>query len=214
MSLTELQNLQFNLKFVGRQFAKSSKTCERDEKKEIDKCKAAMQKGNMETAKIFAQTAIRKKNEAVNFIKLAARMDAVSSRLDTAIKMKMVTRAMGAMVKGMDKVLSGMNPEHISQLMDTFERQFENVDVASEYMQDAIGQSAASTTPESEVTSLMAQVADEHGLNVKHLIGSSATLPGTALPAVAQPAAVDDDPELEAMSRRMAALGAVGGGKK
>ena len=200
-SLTELQNLQFNLKFTGKQFAKGSTKCEKEQKTEMTKCKQAMQKGNMDVAKIHAESAIRKKNESVNMLRLAARMDAVSSRLDTAIKMKTVAKSMGQMVKGMDKVLQGMNPEQISQLMDTFEKQFETMEVTSEYMQDAIGQSTATSCPEDEVTGLMAQVADEHGLDVRDQLTAGKV--GGALPAA--PVREKQDADMEELSKRMAA---------
>lgn len=204
-TLTELQNLQFNLKFVTKQFAKNSKTSEKEQKKELEKCKQAMTKGNMETAKIFAQNAIRKKNESINFLRLSARMDAVAARLDTAIKMKMVTKSMGATCKGMEKVLQGMNPEQISHLMETFEKQFDNMDVASEYMQNAIGESTASSMPEDEVNTLMAQVADENGIQMRaELTGIQQ---GSKLPTVAQAQATGEDPELDELTARVAALG-------
>jgi charged multivesicular body protein 1 len=95
-------------------------------------------------------------------------MDAVSSRLDTAIKMQMVTKTMGSMVKGLDKVLQGMNPEAISRLMDQFEHQFESMDITSQAMEDAIGQTTALSTPEDEVNTLLAKVADENGLDMRH----------------------------------------------
>ncbi|RNF09632.1 charged multivesicular body protein 1 [Trypanosoma conorhini] len=167
MSLNQLQDLQFQLKFVAKQFAKNSTRCEKEQKQEMRKCKQAMEKGNMDGARIFAQNSIRKKNESINHLRLAARMDAVVSRLDTAIKMKMVTKGMGQMVKGMDTVLHSMNPEAISSLMDKFEKQFETMDVTSEYMENAIGQTTATSMPEDEVSMLMAQVADEHGLDIK-----------------------------------------------
>ncbi|KAH9601838.1 Snf7 family [Trypanosoma melophagium] len=167
MSVNQLMDLQFQLKFVAKQFSKNSTRCEREQKREMAKCKHAMEKGNMDGARIFAQNSIRKKNESLNHLRLAARMDAVVSRLDTAIKMKMVTKGMGQMVKGMDKVLNSMNPEAISTLMDKFEKQFETMDVTSEYMENAIGQTTATSMPEDEVNTLMAQVADEHGLDIK-----------------------------------------------
>lgn len=49
------------------------------------KVKRAIEKGNMEGAKIYAQNAIRKKNEQLNYMKLASRLDAVVSRLDTQV---------------------------------------------------------------------------------------------------------------------------------
>jgi charged multivesicular body protein 1 len=206
MSLNELQNLQFNLKFVAKQFAKNSTKCEKEEKQEVSKCKQAMQKGNMEGARIYAQNSIRKKSEALNHLRLAARMDAVASRLDTAVKMQMVTKSMGAMVKGMDKVLTNMNPEAISRLMDTFEKQFETLDVTSEYMETAIGQTTATSTPEDEVNTLMSQVADEHGLDIKQHLDSRLTVSQAAVSSKQS----QHDPETEELERRLAALGKSG----
>ncbi len=44
--------------------------------------------GNMDGAKIYAQNAIRKKNEALNYLRLGSRLDAVVSRLDQQAKMQ------------------------------------------------------------------------------------------------------------------------------
>lgn len=42
--------------------------------------------------------------------------------------------------------------------MDTFEQQFEDLDLRAEYMENAMSSSTAMTTPESEVQNLMQQV--------------------------------------------------------
>lgn len=51
----------------------------------------AIQQGNNEGAKIYAQNAIRKKNEALNLLKLGSRIDAVASRVQTAVTMRKVS---------------------------------------------------------------------------------------------------------------------------
>eukprot|EP01012_Entosiphon_sulcatum_P029320 TRINITY_DN3570_c0_g1_i1.p1 TRINITY_DN3570_c0_g1~~TRINITY_DN3570_c0_g1_i1.p1 ORF type:complete len:208 (-),score=48.37 TRINITY_DN3570_c0_g1_i1:100-687(-) len=162
-----MEDLLFNLKFTARGFGKSSLKCEKEEKAEKEKCRKAMEKGNLDGARIYAQNAIRKKNEALNYLRLQSRIDAVSSRLDTAIKMRTVSRSMAGVVRGMDKVLQTMDCDKISKIMDTFEQQFETMDVTANYMEDAIGQTTALTTPEDQVSDLMAQIADEHNLNVQ-----------------------------------------------
>ncbi len=42
----------------------------------------------MEGAKIYAQNAIRKKNESLNYLKLGSRLDAVVARLNTQANMQ------------------------------------------------------------------------------------------------------------------------------
>jgi hypothetical protein len=120
------------------------------------------------------QNSIREKQQALNFLRLSARMDAVASRVDTAIRMNTVSASMGDVVKGMDSVLGSMDPQkvwhsriaeltlggacvqvatqaqrrhsmfcccwpiQIANVMDKFEKQFEDLDVRSGYMESAI----------------------------------------------------------------------------
>ena len=65
-----------------------------------------MQKGNMEGAKIYAQNAIRAKTQSLNYLKLAARMDAVAARVQTAIDMKLLAKDMKNVTKSMDSIMS------------------------------------------------------------------------------------------------------------
>lgn len=50
----------------------------------------AIQKGNMEVARIHAENAIRQKNQSVNFLRMSARVDAVAARVQTAVTMNKV----------------------------------------------------------------------------------------------------------------------------
>jgi len=51
----------------------------------------AIQKGNMEGAKIHAENSIRQKNQALNYRRMSARIDAVAARVQTAITTKQVS---------------------------------------------------------------------------------------------------------------------------
>lgn len=51
----------------------------------------ALHQKNTECARVYAENAIRKKNEAVNLLRLSSRVDAVASKVQTAITMKSVS---------------------------------------------------------------------------------------------------------------------------
>ena len=65
----------------------------------------------------------------------------------------------------------------ISQLMDRFETQFENLDVQSQVMENTMMASSTLTTPQGEVDALMSQAADEAGY-VSYVILSSVQISG------------------------------------
>ena len=50
-----------------------------------------MQNNNSEGARIHAENAIRQKNQALNYRKMSARIDAVAARVQTAVTMKQVS---------------------------------------------------------------------------------------------------------------------------
>ncbi|KXZ56950.1 hypothetical protein GPECTOR_1g857 [Gonium pectorale] len=156
----------FNLKFTAKQLARSAVKCEKEEKAEKLKVKKAIEKGNMEGAKIYAQNAIRKKNEQLNYMKLASRLDAVVSRLETQAKMQMVQKNMAGIVKSLEKAMASNSLEAIANTMTQFEKQFENLDLQTQVVDDVMGAQASLSTPEDEVTALMGQVAEEHGLEL------------------------------------------------
>ena len=73
--------------------------------------KRAIEKGNIDGAKIYAQNAIRKKTEALNYLRLASRLDAVVSRLDTQAKMNMINSSMS---QARALAASGLAPDYCS----------------------------------------------------------------------------------------------------
>ncbi|KAI9282627.1 hypothetical protein BY458DRAFT_496805 [Sporodiniella umbellata] len=108
-----LENQLFQLKFTAKQLNKQSKRCQKDEQAEKTRLKKAIQDGNMEGARIYASNAIRKKNEALNLLKLSSRIDAVASRVQTAITMRKVSNSMANVVKGMGRAMDTMNLEQV-----------------------------------------------------------------------------------------------------
>jgi charged multivesicular body protein 1 len=162
----KLMDQIFNLKITAKQLNRQAVKCEKEERTERLKVKKAIEKGNTEGAKIYAQNAIRKKSEQINYLRLASRLDAVVSRLDTQAKMQMVTKNMAGIVKNLDKALEANNLEKIASTMQQFEKQFENLDLQTQVVDSVMGAQAGLSTPEEDVNALMQQVADEHGLEV------------------------------------------------
>mmetsp|Transcript_19420 Transcript_19420/g.33325 ORF Transcript_19420/g.33325 Transcript_19420/m.33325 type:complete len:213 (-) Transcript_19420:421-1059(-) len=167
-----LEEELINLRLTSKQMQRASKKCEKNEKAAVTKLKKAIQQGNSEGARIYAQDAIREKNQALNCLRLGSRIDAVASRLETAVRMNQVTKSMKSVVKGMDKGLASMDVDKISAIMDKFEQQFEDLDVKAAYMDTAMNATTASATPVDQVDELVKMVADENNLELGEEFGS------------------------------------------
>ncbi|KAJ2159956.1 hypothetical protein GGF46_002620 [Coemansia sp. RSA 552] len=161
---------------------RQAKRCEKDEKAERTKLKKAIKSGNNETARLYASNAIRKRKEHVKLLELASRIEAAGSRAETVARMNGVTRLMGGVVGEIDKAMNkGMNLEKMTEIMDKFERQSDNLDVHTSYMEESINGTTAQSTPQKDVDALVQEVADEAGLELNQELGV-VTAPQEPLP--------------------------------
>ena len=198
-----MEDTLFQLKFCSKQLDRLSKKAEKEQKVQEKKIKDALTKGNVETARIYAENAVRKKNESLNYLRMSGKVDAVSSRVQTAVTMKQVSKNMTGVVKSLDKAINSMELEKISAVMDKFETQFEHLDVHTSVLEQSMGTATTSTTPISQVDDLIKQVAEESGLEVSAQLASvpSGAI-GEASSVASTSTSVADDP----LSKRLAAL--------
>lgn len=194
---TAMERNLFNLKFAAKELERSAKKCEKDSVNEKLKLKKAIEQGNMEGAQIYAENVIRNKNQALNFRRMSSRVDAVSQRVQSAVATKKVTQSMAGVVGSMESAMKSMNLEQISGLMDKFEQQFENLDVQTSVMGDAMQSTTTMTTPQNQVDLLMQEVADESGIELNQ------NLPSAQANTIGAATASQDQDEL---SQRLAKL--------
>ncbi|XP_074645705.1 charged multivesicular body protein 1a-like isoform X2 [Tubulanus polymorphus] len=192
------------MKFAVKQLEKFSRKCEKEQKVQQGKVKKSIQEKNVEAARIYAENAIRKKNESLNYLRMAARVDAVVSRVQTAQTMKTVMKNAESVSKSLNKALKSMDLEKVQAVMDKFEKQFGDLDVTVSTVEDTIGNATTLSTPQDQVESLIKQVADENGLEVMDQL--SGIQPGSStLESEAGAASVSRKKE-DDLSRRLAAL--------
>mmetsp|Transcript_6915 Transcript_6915/g.11968 ORF Transcript_6915/g.11968 Transcript_6915/m.11968 type:complete len:226 (+) Transcript_6915:398-1075(+) len=202
----------FNLKFTSKQLVRQAKKAEKEERSETMKVKKAIEKGNMDGARIYAQNAIRKKSEQLNYLRLGSRLDAVVARLESQSKMNNINKNMSGIVKSLEKALNSNNLEQVAMTMDSFEKQFENLDVQAEFVEQAMGNTTALSTPQSQVDELLVKVAKEHELNlVLDMPTPSSGMPVAqkvqqAEVAAAAPVPVAVEEEEDDLSRRLREL--------
>jgi division protein CdvB (Snf7/Vps24/ESCRT-III family) len=73
----------------------------------------AMKQGQHDMARIYAQNAIRKQQEKLNVMQLQSRIDAVASRVQTAVTMRTINTNMTKVNRALDVALKSMNPAKV-----------------------------------------------------------------------------------------------------
>ncbi|KAI0265802.1 hypothetical protein BC834DRAFT_969762 [Gloeopeniophorella convolvens] len=188
--MSNLEKTLFQLKFTAKSLSRQAKKAQKDENAEKSRLKKALQQGNNDGARIYAANAIRKKSEALNLLRLASRIDAVASRVETAVTMRQVTGNMTSVVRGMDKAMETMNLERVrahlardGQVRDAVS----DLDVQTSYMEDAMGATTAVSTPQDQVDTLMRQMAEEANIELQQGLADQ------AVPEVAPPERVGEE---------------------
>ncbi|CAG0912909.1 unnamed protein product [Notodromas monacha] len=164
------------LGFAVKELERQSKKSEKEEKAEKLKLKKAIEKNNMDVARIHAENAVRQKNQSLNYLRMSARVDAVASRVQSALTTQRVTKSMAGVVKAMDSAMKSMNLEKISGLMDKFEKDFEDLDVQTSYMDQAMSQTTTTSVPQADVDLLMQKTAEEAGLDLNLELPTAGTV--------------------------------------
>lgn len=126
-----LEDDLITFRLTSKQMARSAKKCEKNMEGQKLKLKKAIEENDPERARIYAQNVIREKNQSLNFLRLGSRIDAVAGRLEAAVRMQDVNKAMVMTVKGMTNVMKSMDVEQIAKTMQDFEKNFEDMDVRS-----------------------------------------------------------------------------------
>jgi len=198
-----LQDTVFNLKLGSKSFNKQSQKAEKEEKKERAKLKKAIEQKRPDIARIYAENAIRKENESLNYLRLSSRLDAVASRINSAIMMQQTTKNMTGVCKGIDQALASMDLVKVMGVMDKFEDQVGRLDQTDAMMQGSLQGALGTMTPETEVDALIMEVGDAEGLAVDEMLSKDRVADNTLK--------VEDDvalPQVDegALSQRLAAL--------
>merc|ERR1712061_137127 len=122
-------------------------------------------------------------NQALNYLRMSARVDAVSARVQTALQTSRVTKNMVNVCRAMEGAMASMNLEKITEMMDRFENQFENLDVQTNMMESTMQGTTTQFVPENDVNALMQEQADSAGieLNLELPTQGQSTLQTTAV---------------------------------
>lgn len=179
-SSRQLEDTIFDMKLASKQFVKESQRCEKEERVEKDKARKKLEQGLIDIARIHAENAIRMKNESVNYLKLASKMDAVATRIQSAYRTEQITGNLSKAIHQMDRTLKTMKPDKITETMSNFEKTFEDIDVATGYINDSLSQATSVSAPREQVDHLLGEIASVNNIEISDQLLSPGSILGSS----------------------------------
>ncbi|CAF2723342.1 unnamed protein product [Rotaria sp. Silwood2] len=195
MSTNAEFNLRFTKKMIEKEASAAEKKYEASRKKAVNVLKKS---GDVETARIYAETAIQNRTSHNQFLIMASRIDSVISKIQQANAQNVMVKNMKQVNKMLEHVNKDMNISELAKIMEQFEQSFENFDVKEQVMSNAMNQAMATGAPTEAVQDLLRQIAEENNLDISTQLD--------AIPTVQQTVTTQAQQEVAAQNSRLAAL--------
>ncbi|KAL0489823.1 vacuolar protein-sorting protein VPS46 [Acrasis kona] len=165
-----INDLQLTSNSYRIQSLKSQREAE-ESKLMVKKC---MEKGDLDRARIYAEKAVRKRNESNNYLKLSNKLEATTSNVQQLTNAQQLQQKMNGIVGDLGHVMKTINIDEISNTMNSFEDFDSNLGVSTDYMEKSMS-SIDYSIPDDEVGDLVAQIADDNNLQLSDQLQFSAT---------------------------------------
>ncbi|GFE53788.1 charged multivesicular body 1 [Babesia ovis] len=172
-----LMSTSFNLRLQAREVLKLHAQCEREEEAEKLKVKRALEKGNVEAARIHAANSIRKHNEALRYLQYHTKLEILRNQVDSAERSNQVTCELRKALPQLKKLTTNKHMDSAT-VFNEFEKIFDDLEVTEAYADQTMSNSTAHLAPQYEVDTLISQVADEHALDIGNMLDSACAIRG------------------------------------
>lgn len=157
----------FEFRMQAKDLAKQARKSEKERDNMYEKVKKAISENKPEAAKLYAQDAIRKRNEAVKYEMLSYKLEAVHSKLKAAYQTSKLNENMNKMVMSMSSAVNAMDLVKISENMTQFEKIFDDLDANAQMMDKAMDNIDAGSYQERDVSTLIMQVAKMNNMELQ-----------------------------------------------
>ncbi|KAK8804649.1 hypothetical protein JH06_3226 [Blastocystis sp. subtype 4] len=177
-----LEDQVIELKMTSRSLNAQYKKAEQEAKNYEKKMKAEVVKGNQEGAKIYAESSIRMRNQAKQFMVLSSRVEAAAMTMQSVSSMSGISKSMSSCVSAIKAASTSMDINRMYAAMDGFKQACEDSNVMMAGFTDAMGSQSVASSESADALLAQAQleVAAEKGTLEGTVPATAAQLPATA----------------------------------
>ena len=162
----DLMDVAIDLKMNAKMLEKQSAKLEGQMKTERKKILEAATKGQMENAQVYAETVIRLKKEALSTRQFGVKMGALAMKIEGAARTQEMSKTLTNTVPALERAMKQMDKMGIQGAVGDFEKVFENMEVKTAQIDDAISTVYQGTIAQDEVASLIQEIQSEAGMQV------------------------------------------------
>ena len=150
----------------------------------------------MENAKVFAENVIRNRKEAINLRRFGVKMGALSAKLESAHRTQEMSKQISNSVPLLQKAMKQMDSIGVAGSIGDFEKVFEDLDVKTGDINQAMDNIYSTSIDNGEVMQLLNQMRDQQTMEAGGEIGVGSG-------AIAQPNQAQNANDIDAMQAKL-----------
>ena len=166
-----------NLKVVSRRLERSRRKLERTERESESKLRRAIQKGDIESARMYAADISRSRKWARGYQSLISKIDGLIFKLERADAVQSIASEMAGVAAALKEVNISLRLPEIDNVVNDMESALNDIEDKSSIMEDSVEGLFALDTDQGEVDDIL----KEYGLEVG--IAAETGLPTPATPS-------------------------------
>lgn len=155
-----------NLKVVQRRLARSQRKLENQQRQTEKKVRAAIQKGDMDSARMYAKDVVRSKKWALGYQSLTSKIDGLIFKLERADAVQSIAGEMKGVAGALRQVNMELNLPEIENVVNDLNASLDGIEDKSEIMEDAVDGLFEMDTNEEDVDSLLQEYGADVGVSV------------------------------------------------
>ncbi|MCG3219716.1 MAG: Snf7 family protein, partial [Candidatus Heimdallarchaeota archaeon] len=158
---------------VSRKLERSQRKLESKERRSQNKIRTAVQRGDNESARMYAKDLVRSRKWARGYQSLISKIDALTFKMERAEAVQTIATEMASVASALRSANFNLNLPEIDMVVNDMETNMEEFDTTTEIMEDGIDGIFAADTDDVEVDSIL----QEFGAEVEVSVGTTLPTP-------------------------------------
>ncbi|MHA1114912.1 MAG: SNF7 family protein [Candidatus Heimdallarchaeum aukensis] len=180
-----------NLKLTIRRLERAQRKLERDESRIQLKMRTAIQRGDLEGARLYATDIVRSRKWVLGYQRLVSRINGLIFKLERADSAANLAAEMHSIAGALRQANAQLNVPDLDHVIQDMERSIDGIEDSTETIEDGIDDLLIADTDPAEVDRLIDQTATEMGVSV-----------GGELPSVSAVATDDLEEEIQKLRKK------------
>ena len=155
-----------NLKVVSRRLDRSRRKLENQERQTERKIRAALQKGDMQSARMYAKDTVRSRKWSLGYQSLVSKIDGLIFKLERVDAVQSIANEMKGVAQSLVEANHALNLPEIDAVVGDMNQALEGIDEKADIMEDSVDQLFEMDTNEVEVDSLLQEYGADIGVSV------------------------------------------------